>query len=351
MFSKIKKTSNALVGIDFGSSSIKAVAISKGKATFQIDAVAEIAIPKGLIVDNHFEDITKLTEVIKQLRNNFPSSYKNVAIAVSGADVITKVVPMSAKLSELELEVQVEVEAENSIPFPLDEIFLDFEILLPNESDDSLNDVLLSAARKEIVLAQVHCVENAGLITKVVDVGNHAQARACELLFDRADYDKGIAIVDIGASQMTLNILYQDNVIFSRSRNHGGATCTQLMVDRYSMKFAEAEKAKVEKEWPDGCDVDVFSPFIDMTVNHLRFDLRMFTNVPKNIDVEKVILVGGCQLLPGLQVKLQEELGLEVEFANPFLEFEYKNKQDKELLSSVGAKYITALGLGLRGVQ
>lgn len=351
MFSGIKKNSHALIGIDFGSNSIKAVAISKGKGTFQIDAVAEALIPKGLIVDNRFEDIVKLTEIIKQLRKNFPSSYKNVAIAVSGADVITKVITMNADLNELELETQVEIEAENSIPFPLDEIFLDFEVISPNVADKALNDILLSAARKEIVLAQVHCVEDTGLITKVVDVGSHAQARACELLFDRADYDKGIAIIDIGASQMMLNIVHQGNVIFSRSKNHGGAICTQLMADHYSLKFAQAEKVKVGGEWPIDCDVDVIAPFINMTVNHLRFDLRMFTNAPKNIPVEKVILIGGCQLLPGLVTQFEEELGLEVELANPFSGFEYKNESDNVLLSKIGSKYITALGLALRGVQ
>ena len=121
MFENMKKNnSNALIGIDFGSNSIKALAISRGRGTFQIDAVAEASIAKGLIVDNHFEDITKLTQVIKQLRKNFPASYKNAAIAVTGADVITKVIPMNADLSDLELEAQVELEAENSIPFPLD---------------------------------------------------------------------------------------------------------------------------------------------------------------------------------------------------------------------------------------
>lgn len=351
MFSSLKKNSNAIIGIDFGSSSIKAVAISKGRGTYQIDAVAEAPVPKGLIVDSHFENVDKLAQIIKQLRKNFPASYKNVAMAVSGADVITKVISMNADLNELELESQVEMEAENNIPFPLDEIFLDFEVICPNATDKSLNDILLSAARKETVISQVDCVEEAGLIAKVVDVASHAQSRACEFLFDRADYDKGIAIVDIGASQMMLNIVHQGNVIFSRSKNHGGAICTQMMADHYSMKFVEAEKAKIDHEWPIDCDVDVIAPFVNMTVNHLRFDLRMFTNAPNNIQVEKVILIGGCQLMPGLVTQLEEELELDVEVANPFIGFEYKNDSDKTLLHKVGTKYMMALGLALRGVQ
>lgn len=349
MFLSIKKNSNALIGIDFGSNSIKAVAISKGKGTFRIDAVAESPIPKGLIVDNHFDDIDKLSQIIKKIRRNFPSSYKNVAMAVSGADVITKIITMSADFNELELESQIEMEAESSIPFPLDEIFLDFEIISPNAADDDLNDILLSAARKETVLAQVHCVEDAGLIPKIVDVASHAQARACELLFDREDYDKAIAIVDIGASQMVLNVVHEGNVIFSRSKNHGGNTCTQMMAEHYSMKFAEAEKAKVENDWPMDCEIDVIAPFINMTVNHLRFDLRMYTNVPKNIPVDKVILMGGCQLLPGLVTQLEEELDLKMQISTPFTGFEYKHASDKKLLLAQGAKYMMALGLALRG--
>ena len=352
MFENIRnRNSNALIGIDFGSHSIKALAISKGGGTFQIDAVAEAPIAKGLIVDNHFQDITKLTQVIKQIRKNFPASYKNAAIAVTGADVITKVIPMSAGLSDLELEAQVELEAENSIPFPLDEIFLDFEVISPNENNKELNDVLVSAARKETVLSQVDCVEAAGLTTKVVDVASHALARACELLFTREDYDKGIAVVDIGASQMMLNILHQGQVIFSRFKNHGGAICTQMMADHYGFKFNEAEKIKIEHNWPVDCDVDVVAPFVNMTINHLRYDLRMFTNAPDNIKVEKLILTGGCQLLPELASQLSEELDLDVEIADPFIGFEYKNESDKILLHEVGAKYMIALGLALRGGQ
>ncbi|WP_369433978.1 type IV pilus assembly protein PilM [Psychromonas sp. MME1] len=352
MFEAMKRVkSNALIGIDFGSNSIKAIALSKVGGTFQVDAVAEAPLAKGLIVDNRFEDLTKITQIIDQLRKNFPSSYKNAAIAVTGTDVITKVVTMNANMNELELETQVELEAENSIPFPIDEVFLDFEVLSENVDNSEFNDVLLSAARKETVLSQVDCVEAAHLTVKVVDVASHALARACELLFSRDDHDKGIAIVDIGAAQMTLNIMHKGRMVFSRSKNHGGAICTQMMMEHYGYKFEEAEKIKVSHEWNADCELDIVAPFINMTINHLRYDLRMFTNAPNNIQLEKVILTGGCQLLPELVTQLAEQLELNVEVADPFLGFEYKNAADKALLRDVGVKYMTALGLALRGVQ
>ncbi|MGB5444427.1 MAG: type IV pilus assembly protein PilM, partial [Psychromonas sp.] len=214
MFKNLKKSnSKALIGIDFGSSAIKAIALSKGKGTYQIDAVAEVPIEKGLIVDQRFEDVAKLTQIIKQLRKNFPAAYKNAAIAVSGTDVITKIIPINANLNELELETQVEIEAETNIPFPIDEIFLDFEIVSRNASNAELNDVLVSAARKERVLLQVDCVEDAGLNVKIVDVASHVLARSAELQFSEAEFNKGIAVIDIGASQMMLNILHEGKVI------------------------------------------------------------------------------------------------------------------------------------------
>ena len=103
-----------------------------------------------------------------------------------------------------------------------------------------------------------------------------------------------------------------------------------MMVDHYGYKFSEAEKLKIEPNWPVDCDDDVIAPFINMTVNHLRFDFRMFNNAPNNIKIEKVILTGGCQLLPELVTQLAEQLELNVEIADPFIGFEYKNESDKK---------------------
>ena len=122
-----------------------------------------------------------------------------------------------------------------------------------------------------------------------------------------------------------------------------------MIADRYGLKLDEAEKIKVERDWPLDCDIDVIAPFITMTVNHLRFDLRMFTNAPKNIGVAKIMLTGGCQLLPGLSDQIQEQLDFETEIANPFLGFDYKNTLDKSLLHQFSTKYMMALGLALRG--
>jgi type IV pilus assembly protein PilM len=348
MFSWMNKNSGSLIGLDFGSNSIKAVALTKEHGTYKITAVAEMLVPHGLIIDNNFEDIPKLISMLTQLRKNFPSSYKNVAIAVAGVDVITKVTVMSASLSELELENQVELEAENIIPFPLDEIFFDFEILGKNADDPEQNDVLLSAARKENVLTKVDFLEDAGFRTKIVDVAGYAMVRACELVFEPDDKNKAVAIIDMGASQISFNIVHQGQIIFSRSKNHGGVTCSQAIVEKYGLTLADAEKAKITGKLPVDCDVDVIAPFVNATVNHLRMDLRMFTNGNNNLKVEKAILIGGGFLMNDLANQIETELNVKAEIAAPFNGFNYANAADETLMRKEGVKYVLALGLALR---
>jgi type IV pilus assembly protein PilM len=349
-FGLIKLGESGLIGIDFGSSSIKAIALSKIQGGFCVEALVETPLAKGLIVDNRLEDIDKLTAAIKQIRKSFPANYKNAAIAVTGADVITKVMKMNASLTELDLESRIEIEVENSIPFPLDEIFIDFEIMGPNEQDPSLNDLLVSAARKERVLSQSQCVNESGLNTTIVDIASHASVRAAELVISSEDKASGVAIVDIGASQMMLSILHQGNVIFTRSKSHGGAVCSQMISERYGVPFQEAEKMKIEGSLPEGCEVDVIAPFINMTVNHLRFDLRMFTNSANKVDIKKLILTGGGSLMKDLVKTLKQDLDMEVEVevAEPYFKLDFKQSSDKNILKEMGAKYMMALGLALR---
>lgn len=350
MFSFLKKSNaNALIGIDFGSNCIKAIAISKHQGTYIVNSVAETSLEKGLIVDGRFENIPLLMAIVAQLCQRFSDSYKNVAIAVNGIDVITKIIKVNAELTELALESQVEIEAEASISFPIDEIFLDFEVVGPCIDEPEFNDVLMSVARKENVISQVSCIENAGLKAKIVDVASHAQARACDLVFETDDYDKGIVIIDVGASQIMINVVHHGRIVFSRTKNYGGNAYSEFIAERHNLSFSDAEKRKKTNKLPAGCEGDILPLFLKQVINHLQFDLRMFTNTPDNIKLDKIFLTGGCSLLNGFSEKLEEELKIKVEVPDPFSAFEYENISDKKLLLEQGCKYMIALGLALRG--
>lgn len=350
-FGLFKTVLNDVIGIDLGSHSVKAIAISRVGLNYRVDAIAEALLPKGLIVDNHLQDINKISLILKQLLQAFPANYKKAAIAVTGTDVITKIMMMNATLDELTLERQIEIEAENNIPFSLNEVFIDFEVLGSNDNDPSLNKVLVSAARKEQVLSQVQCINESGLTTTIVDIASHALIRAAKLTLSPEDYNKGIVVVDLGASQMTVNILHQDSIIFNRSKSYGGESCTQMIADRYGYTFYEAENLKFTRQYPVDCEREVLDLFINKSLEHFRSALCMFTNSVNHITVDKVILSGGGLLMPELLEKFRLELDLNIVVAQPYTDFEFRREADRALLQQCGSKYMIALGLALRGAE
>jgi type IV pilus assembly protein PilM len=349
-FRLMKLTSTGVIGIDLGSHSVKAIAISIKRGIYRIDGAVEVLLPKGVIIDNQLERADKLSLIIKQLLAYFPHYYKHAAIAVTGTDVITKVMTMDAQLGSFALENYIKLAVEDELPFPLDDVFIDFETIGTNEEDPSLNNVLVSAARKDRVLLQVQCIEAAGLTTKIVDVANHTLIRAVDFISLPDDFDRAVIVLDIGASQMMLNILYQGNIIFSRSKNHGGDICTNMIAEHYGVSFEEAEQIKVTHNFPDDCDEKVLHPFINMTLDFLRFELRMFNSTPHQFDPTKVVLTGGGALTVGLVEAFQTALDMEVILAEFYSHFTFKHAEDGSRLERTSSKYMVALGLALRGV-
>jgi len=331
-----------VIGLDLGAHSIKAMAISEGAKGIQVDAIADIPIPQGILVDNHLEDIHKISFFIRQLQQYFPSHYKHAAIAVAGVDVMTKVLEIEASVNHYELETLVEIEIENSIPFPRDEIFVDFEIQRKDDENTGINNVLVSTARKEHVLSHVQCVKEGGYVTTIVDIADHALTRAVEFLLSEEELKQGVAIVDIGVSQMTLNVVYQGNIIFSRSKNHG-RNITEDKPSPETSLFNMATKHELKDSVEDE------SLFIDSLINHLRIDLKIFSNSTDTVHVNQLILTGGGALLPGLVARFQDNLALTIVLAQPELVFNSSLEQATFLHS--GAKYMLALGLALRGVK
>ena len=216
-----------LLGVDFGSQSIKAVAISGKAKDYKITAVAEVPTPKGAIVDYQINDIDKVTTAVKTLIKHVSGGSKYVATSVSGSSVISKIIQADANFKDSELNSFVEQEAEQLIPFPLDEISLDYEILGPNLVDATKSDVLLSGAKTESVDSRQAVIEGVGKQVKVVDIGIHALARAVKSAipgFEEAYNEKPVALVDVGAVTLTFGVMYHGEVIYQRLQSFGGDT-------------------------------------------------------------------------------------------------------------------------------
>lgn len=335
----------SLAGIDFGSQTIKAVTLSGRPGKVHLESVAEIPMPKGTLVDYQLQDIERVSQSLKSLKRLIQGDCEHVATAVTGSNVITKVIQVDAQINDAELEGQVQQEAEQIIPFPLDEVSLDFE-LLGLTADGTRQEVLLSAARTESVNGRVSALTEAGMSTKVVDVGAHALGRAVlACLPELQTGDKPVGIIDLGASAMTFAALIRGQVIYSRLQNFGGDQYSQALASFYNMSLDEAELAKLQGKLPADHEADVLQPHLNSLVLQIRRNVQLFCSSSGNKELSRLVLTGGGSLLPGLVDQLGRELNCEVFHPDPFAVF---GKPKGEGGLAHGAKYMAALGLALR---
>jgi type IV pilus assembly protein PilM len=346
-----KKKNSMMVGIDIGSHSVKAVLLSRDNETYKLEGMAIEAMPRGAVIDREIQDIEAVGNVIAKIRKNFILSIKDAAAAVSGQTVITKIIYMDALLTEDELASQIEIEADSLIPYPLDEVSLDFEILEVNESDPSKVNVLLSAARTESVEARVSALESGDFTAKVIDVETYALSRVQDLVLaalpeDAAD--KLVAIVDIGATMTLFSAIQAGKDIYSRDQLFGSEQYTRSIVSYYNQTFEEAELAKVTDDLPPNYTFEVLAPFHTILVQQIRRAIQMFLTTSAKDKVDYLVISGGTALVEGLEQLLADELGVYTVIADPFAQMEISAIIDRDELTKVAPQFMVATGLALR---
>jgi type IV pilus assembly protein PilM len=173
------------MGLDIGSSSIRLLQLSQHGNSYRIDHFAIESLPPGVIVEKSVQDIEAISEAIQSAVRNSGSNSKYCAVAVSGSAVFTKTISLPANLAEADIESQVQIEANQYIPYPLDEISLDFEVLGPSARNADMVDILLAASKNENVESRQDALDSLGLKTRVVDVESFAMANAFELIRER----------------------------------------------------------------------------------------------------------------------------------------------------------------------
>lgn len=346
-----KKKTSLMVGIDIGSHSAKAVLLNQGSDGYKLEAIANEPMPRGAIIDREIQDIDAVGNVIAKLKKKLSTSVSQAAAAVSGQTVITKVIYMDVALTEQELASQIEIEADSLIPYPLDEVSLDFETLDVNESDPSKVNVLLSAARTESVEARVSAIESGGFETKVIDVESYAVSRSFDLslpLLPDDALDKVVAIVDVGSTMTLFSVTESGNHIYSRDQIFGGEQYTRSIVSYYNKSFEEAESAKVTNDLPPNYTFEVLAPFHTILVQQIRRAIQMFLTSSGKEKIDYLVLSGGTASVEGVQQLLNDELGIHTVIANPFTSMELSPDIDQEHLKDNAGQYMVAAGLALR---
>lgn len=348
-----KSAPKTLIGVDISSTAVKLLELSKQGNRYRVESYAVEALPPNAVVEKNINDkeIEGVSQAIRRALDRAKTSARSAAAAVSGSAVITKLIEMDADLDDTEREAQIVAEADQYIPYPLDEVAIDFEVQGPSDRNPDQVIVLLAACRTENVDIRVSVLESAGLIAEVIDVEAFAMERAFEPVAESLENngrDQVIAIVDIGATMTTVSVLNDGNTIYTREQLFGGKQLTEEIQRRYGLSFEEAGVAKKQGGLPDDYNIEVLQPFKEAVVQQVMRSLQFFYSSSQFHEVDYIILAGGTASIEGLAQLVQEKIGTKTLMANPFANMSLSSKINAGALSNDAPALMIACGLAMR---
>jgi type IV pilus assembly protein PilM len=342
----------ALIGCDVSSSSVKMVEIAEvGRNVYRVERYAVEPLPKDTVVDGNIANIEAAGEAIKRAHKNLGSGIKAIAMALPAAAVITKKVILPGNQREEEMEIQVQSEANQYIPFSLDEVNLDFQVIGPAPSGEDEVEVLIAASRKEKIEDRVAAAEAAGLKTIVMDVESYAAQSAFELICGGASGIKEsdvTVIVDIGATVTRVTVLHNGQTVYTREQQVGGNQLTQDIARAFDMPVEEAEAAKRVGNLPENYGPDVLAPFNEKIVLEIQRALQFFFTSTQFNKVDHILLTGGCAMLEGLEDLVNQRTQVHTLVANPFANMALSSRIKPRQLTMDAPSLMVACGLAMR---
>ncbi|MCL4470420.1 MAG: pilus assembly protein PilM [Gammaproteobacteria bacterium] len=348
----LQAKSPPLIGVDISTSSIKMVELGDaGKGLRRIERYVIEPLAKEAVADGNIVNLEAVAEAIKHAWRHMGTRTKNVALALPAAAVITKKIIVPAGLNDNELELQVESEANQYIPFALDEVNLDFQVLGPAPSNPEEVEVLIAASRKEKVDDRVAAIESAGLKALVLDVESFATQTAYELIapqLPESGHDQMIAIVDIGSTMIHVNVLLNNQSVYTREQTFGGNNLTQEIQRRYSLSAEEAEIAKRNGGLPENYGQEVLQPFLDALALEVARALQFFFSSTQFNRVDHILLAGGCAMIPGVDEAVAQRAQVRTSIANPFANMAISSHIKPRQLAQDAPILLTACGLAMR---
>jgi type IV pilus assembly protein PilM len=341
-----------LFGMDISSSSVKMVElVDAGKGAIRVERYVIEALPKDAVVDGNITNIEAVIDTVRRGVKKMGTRNRNVALALPTAAVITKVIIVPAGQREEELELQVESEANQYIPFALEEVNLDFQVIGPAPSSPEEVQVLIAASRKEKVDDRVAVAEGAGLKSIVMDVENYAVQASFELIkkqFPDEGKDQNVALVDVGANVMNVIVLRNDQTVYTREQAFGGSQLTQDIMRQYGMSQEEAEAAKRSGGLPDNYEAEVLRPFVENIALEVQRAMQFFFTSTPYTSVEHILLTGGTAIIAGLEEVVAARTQVNTVIANPFASMAVNPRIPLKRLVGDAPSLMVACGLALR---
>jgi len=359
------KRKEPILGIDIGPSAVKLIELSRSGPRFRVEGFAIEPLSEGMVEDRNPIDTDGVAEAIKRAFRKAGARSRHAAVAAPTSSVITRTVPLPADFKESDIETNIAIEAAQYIPYPIEEVYLDFEIKGLSPASSDMQDVMLVATRKENVDTREATLKIAGLTPTIVDVEAYAIENAFHLLLDSLPKSGGegtvnlakereglTALVDIGASLTNLYILQRDRVIFAREQRFGCDQLTTRIAETYGLPREQAEQAKrsgsVSEDYPEA----ILEPFKQMLAEQIGHGLQFFFSsdqyVSGRYNVDTIVLCGGGAAILGLDRVVADVLGITTVVANPFKNMGSAARVNTNALLREAPLLMIACGLALR---
>ncbi|NNC98782.1 MAG: type IV pilus assembly protein PilM [Gammaproteobacteria bacterium] len=342
--------SKAVIGIDIGTHSIKLVELAGSYANPRVIAWGITPLPAGAFSENTIANAELIADALAGLITKSGAKGDSVAVSVSSSHAITKVLGMPADISEFEMEEQISIEALHFIPYPIDEVNIDFEVLGPSTVNEQENDVLLVACRRSIVDDYIDLIEDSEMNLSYVDIDTYALERVYRSQNSLgAKSDQPVALFDIGSSSSHLMVVDDDRVLYSRHQNFGAAQLVKLIRKEYGVSSEEAEEILLSSQPPGDFLTAVQEPFIEMLRQEVSRALQFFYSSSAFSNIDSIVLSGSCCSLNGLAGDLEVKMRTKVSVLNPIANATVQ--MNREAISGVAPGLSIAYGLSLRGLM
>ena len=345
-----EQKSRPILGIDVSSTTVKVLELGRHGDRYRVEHYAKRDLPANAVVENNIADVDAVAATIKAAVSQSRSKLKDAGLAVAGSAVITKVIDMPAGSNDDALESFITIEADKYIPYPLDEVSIDFEVLGPSDDNADQMKVLLAACRKENIELRAAVLEAAGLTPRIIDVEAYTVERAYSLIADEQEdqQDQVVAVIDMGATMTTLSVLVDQKTIYTREQLFGGKHLTEEIQRRYGLSYEDADLTKLQGGLPDDYESEVLEPFKDTVVQQITRSLQFFFSSSQYNEIDRIIFAGGAASMDGLAQLVEERLGTRVVVANPFASMSIASRVNSNALANDAPGLMIATGLAMR---
>lgn len=351
-----RRKSRPLLGIDISAEHVKLLEFAGRPDKIRVASYASERLPANAVSDHQIINVDAVGQALSRALKRSGTRNRNAAIGVSSAAVISKTITLPADMNEDEIEQQIMFEAPQHVPYPIENVSLDFQVLGPTAESPAHNDVLLVACRRDNVEMRTAVLEAAKLKPRLVDIEEYALRNACALLHRQTPdkgREKGIAIFEIGAQQTRLNLQRGRQTVYFRETAFGCRELALELADHYGLRDPEHLNAHLRNGHVRQADIAApLGRFCDQLSQHIETTLQYCFSTQSTLDtVEQLLITGGCTRYPGFEQQMRIRLRLPVACADPLRDINSSGNARRNHVEHDGPSLMIAAGLAMRSVM